>query len=143
MKKNVWENIAKAFCIPLEREFTVEYSSKAGKYKVAGTYKFTKNGLECTDFDKIPYSDILPRILSGELSIIPKPWKPKVGDKYYYVAESISGGLYVETLKWNNDITDYCAYRCGNCFASEEEAEAQMYELRYTLSKYYTEKENK
>lgn len=98
MKKNVWENIAKAFCIPLEREFTVEYSSKAGKYKVAGTYKFTKNGLECTDFDKIPYSDILPWILSGELSIIPKPWKPKVGDKYYYVAESISGGLYIERL---------------------------------------------
>ena len=137
MKKNVWENIAKSFGIPLEREFVIEELFEIG------TYKFTKNGLERTDCDKMPCSDILPRILSGELSIIPKPWKPKVGDKYYYVEESISEGLYIETIKWNNNITDYCAYRCGNCFASEEEAEAQMYELRYTLSKYYTEKENK
>ncbi len=137
MKKNVWENIAKSFGIPLEREFVIEELFEIG------TYKFTKNGLERTDCDKMPCSDILPRILSGELSIIPKPWKPKVGDKYYYVGESISGGLYIETIKWNNNITDYCAYRCGNYFASEEEAEAQMYELRYTLSKYYTEKENK
>lgn len=137
MKKNIWEKIANQYNIPLEREFIID------EYGAGAIYKFTKNGLVRTDREELPSLTILVQIFNGELSIIPKPWKPKVGDKYYYVAESISGGLYIETIKWNNDITDYCAYRCGNCFASEEEAEAQMYELRYTLSKYYTEKENK
>lgn len=137
IRKNIWENIAKAFNIPLEREFTIE------EFFEVGVYKFTKDGLERVDCEKPPSSTVLTQLLSGELSVVPKPWKPKVGDKYYHVAESIDGSLYTETLKWNHNILDYCAYRCGNCFASEEEAEAQMYELRYTLSKYYTEKENK
>lgn len=135
MKKNIWKEIANQYDIPLEREFTVDGCG------VNVVYKFTENGLRCIDGDGLPSLTILTQILSGEVSITPKPWKPKVGDKYWVVTESISGGLYIETIKWNNDITDYCAYRCGNCFASEEEAEAQMYELRYTLSKYYTEKE--
>ena len=68
-------------------------------------------------------------------------WKPKVGDRYWTAKESIDGKLYAEVFTWTNDITDYCAYRCGNCFMSKEEAEAQMCELQYTLGKYYTEKE--
>lgn len=104
-------------------------------------YKFTENGLRCIDGDGLPSLTILTQILSGEVSITPKPWKPKVGDRYWIVTESIDGKLYAEVFTWNNDITDYCAYRCGNCFMSKEEAEAQMCELRYTLGKYYIETE--
>lgn len=136
MRKNIWKNIAKSFNIPLGREFTIE------EFFNLGTYKFTENGLECVDHDELPYSDVLSQILSGGLSIVPKPWKPNVGDKYYYVEESINRELYIDTAKWNNDITDYSAYYCGNCFASEEEAEAQKYTLRSTLCKYYNEKED-
>ena len=134
MKKNIWEIIANQYGIPLEREFTIE------ELEQSLVYKFTKNGLVRVDCDLFNPNVVL-QILSGELSITPKPWKPKVGDKYYYVAESISGELYIETLKWNNDMTDYCAYRCGNCFASEEEANAQMYKLRSTLCDYYSRKD--
>ncbi len=135
MRKNVWENIAKSFNMPLGREFTID---ELEQFLV---YKFTQNGLVRVDCDLINPNVVL-RILSGELSITPKPWKPKVGDKYYHVEESINGELYIETIKWNNDMTDYCAYRCGNCFASEEEANAQMYKLRSTLCEYYSKKEN-
>lgn len=135
MRKNVWENIAKSFNMPLGREFTID------ELEQSLVYKFTQNGLVRVDCDLFNPNVVL-RILSGELSITPKPWKPKVGDKYYHVEESINGGLYIETIKWNNDMTDYCAYRCGNCFASEEEANAQMYKLRSTLCEYYSKKEN-
>ena len=135
MRKNVWENIAKSFNMPLGREFTID------ELEQSLVYKFTQNGLVRVDCDLFNPNVVL-RILSGELSITPKPWKPKVGDKYYYVKESINGALYIETIKWNNDMTDYCAYRCGNCFASEEEANAQMYKLRSTLCEYYSKKEN-
>lgn len=136
MKKNIWENVAKALGISLEREFTIE------EYGSDIVYKFTKHGLIQVDIDEAPPSIVLPQLLSGELSITPKPWKPKVGDKYYHVEESINGELYIETIEWNNDMTDYCAYRCGNCFASEEEANAQMYKLRSTLCEYYSKSEN-
>ncbi len=135
MRKNVWENIAKSFNMPLGREFTID------ELEQSLVYKFTQNGLVRVDCDLFNPNVVL-RILSGELSITPKPWKPKVGDKYYHVEESINGELYIETIKWNNDMTDYCAYRCGNCFASEEEANAQMYKLRSTLCEYYSKKEN-
>lgn len=135
MRKNVWENIAKSFNMPLGREFTID------ELEQSLVYKFTQNGLVRVDCDLFNPNVVL-RILSGELSITPKPWKPKVGDKYYHVEESINGELYIETIKWNNDMSDYCAYRCGNCFASEEEANAQMYKLRSTLCEYYSKKEN-
>ena len=135
MRKNVWENIAKSFNMPLGREFTID------ELEQSLVYKFTQNGLVRVDCDLFNPNVVL-RILSGELSITPKPWKPKVGDKYYHVEESINGELYIETIKWNNDMTDYCAYRCGNCFAREEEANAQMYKLRSTLCEYYSKKEN-
>lgn len=135
MRKNVWENIAKSFNMPLGREFTID------ELEQSLVYKFTQNGLVRVDCDLFNPNVVL-RILSGELSITPKPWKPKVGDKYYHVEESINGELYIETIKWNNDMSDYCAYRCGNCFASEEEANAKMYKLRSTLCEYYSKKEN-
>ena len=136
MKKNIWEIIANQYGIPLEREFTIE---EKGADIV---YKFTEKGLVCVSpSDELPSINTLHRILSGEFSVVPLPWKPKVGDRYWIAEESIDGKLYAEVFTWNNDITDYCAYRCGNCFMSKEEAEAQMCELRYTLGKYYTETE--
>ena len=82
MRKNVWENIAKTFNMPLGREFTID------ELEQSLVYKFTQNGLVRVDCDLFNPNVVL-RILSGELSITPKPWKPKVGDKYYHVEESI------------------------------------------------------
>ena len=135
MKKNIWEIIANQYGIPLEREFTIDELAQSP------VYKFTKNGIVRVGCSLPTSPDISLHILSGEVSITPKPWKPKVGDRYWIATESIEGKLYAEVFTWNNDITDYCAYRCGNCFMSKEEAEAQMCELRYTLGKYYIEKE--
>lgn len=135
MRKNIWENIAKSFDIPLDREFIIDELAHQ-----SAVYKFTQNGFICSDCNR-DVSGILMQILSGKLTVTPKPWKPKAGDKYYHVEESISGDLYIETIEWKNDMADFCAYHCGNYFKSKEEAKAQMYELRSTLCKYYTEKD--
>lgn len=136
MKKNIWEIIANQYGIPLEREFTIDELAQSP------VYKFTKNGIVHVGYSLPTSPDISLHILSGEVSITPKPWKPKVGDRYWTAKESIDGKLYAEVFTWTNDITDYCAYRCGNCFASEEEANAQMYKLRSTLCDYYIKKED-
>lgn len=135
IRKNIWENIAKAFNIPLGREFTIE------EFFEASVYKFTKDGLKHADCDKRPSSTVLTQLLSGELSIIPKPWKPAKGDTYWYAINKPSNILLVMTNEWTGNMTNLCDYRSGNCFASKEEAEAQMYEVYDKLMKYYNEEE--
>lgn len=54
MKKNIWENVAKALGISLEREFTIE------EYGSDIVYKFTKHGLIQVDIDEAPPSIVLP-----------------------------------------------------------------------------------
>ena len=135
MKKNIWEIIANQYGIPLEREFTIDELAQSP------VYKFTKNGIVRVGCSLPTSPDILLHILSGEVSITPKPWKPELGDTYWTIDMNSTRTLVTESFTWNNDITDYCAYRCGNCFMSKEEAEAQMCELRYTLGKYYIETE--
>lgn len=135
IRKNIWENIAKAFNIPLEREFTIE------EFFEVGVYKFTKDGLERVDCDKPPSSTVLTQLLSGELSVVPKPWKPAKNDTYWYVIKKPNDILLVLANKWTGNMTNLCAYRSGNCFASKEEAEAQMHEAYDKLMKYYNKEE--
>lgn len=134
MKKNIWENVAKALGISLEREFTIE------EYGSDIVYKFTKHGLIQVDIDDAPPSIVLPQLLSGELSIIPKLWKPAKGDTYWYAINKPSNILLVMTNTWTGNMTNLCDYRSGNCFASKEEAEAQMYGVYDKLMKYYNER---
>ena len=136
MKKNIWENIANQYGIPLEREFIVE------EYGATAVYKFTKNGLMRTDKTVPPSLYILVQILNGELSIAPKLWKPKDGATYWTVNTTSGGALFTECFTWHEDMADICNYYCGNCFMTKEEAEAQSFEIYTKLMKYCNEKES-
>lgn len=46
-------------------------------------------------------------------------WKPKTGDKYWYIADC---GIVVCNA-WRNGIIDNARYELGNCYRTEEEAE--------------------
>ena len=77
MKKNIWEIIANQYGIPLEREFIIDELAQSP------VYKFTENGIVRVGCSLPTSPDISLHILSGEVSITPKPWKPKVGETYY------------------------------------------------------------
>ena len=103
MKKNSWEIIANQYGIPLEREFTIDELAQSS------VYKFTKNGIVRVGCSLPTSPDISLHIFSGEVSITPKPWKPKGGDRYWIAKESIDGKLYAVDFTGTNEINDYCA----------------------------------
>ena len=137
MKKNIWEEIANQYNISLEEEVIVEEKG------VDIIYEFTEKGLVCVSpSDELPSINTLHRILSGEFSIVPLPWRPEIGDEYWSVSMSCNGTLISESFTWNEDMIDLCSYYCGNCFKTQEEAQAQSSDILAKLWKYYHEKED-
>lgn len=64
--------------------------------------------------------EILNSLLTGEVTVERKPWKPSNGDKYWYISSNGSANYYC----WNDDMTDFLTYKLGNCYRTKEEAEA-------------------
>ena len=63
---------------------------------------------------------ILASLLGGVYTIKRKPWKPVVNNGYYYICED--GTCFREV--WVGDEIDIILYKIGNCYRTEEEAEA-------------------
>jgi hypothetical protein len=103
--------IAVLLGIELDEEFIIE------DY---GTYVLTWKGLMRKD--GAVQGLILTLLLTGELKIRRKPWKPIKYGAYYYVAED---GLTWEEEWINNDV-DRMRYKLGNCYRTIKEAEANI-----------------
>ena len=65
-----------------------------------------------------------------------KRWKPKHGEYYYIINESL------RTLReqWFDDFHDMIEYKVGNCFKTSEEAEAAIPEFKKRLAEFNEEK---
>ena len=62
-------------------------------------------------------------LLAGNEKIIKKPWKPKYGEKYFFINKSRNDTEYsVEVLPWWGESVDYALYSIGNIFKTKEEA---------------------
>lgn len=51
-----------------------------------------------------------------------KRWKPHFNERYY----SVGNGGVLEPGTWLNDFVDIAMYKLGNCYATPEEAEANV-----------------
>lgn len=60
-------------------------------------------------------------MFSDNVKIIKKPWKPKEGERYWYVTGFIDWDIKQEP--WVGNGIDLSRYLIGNCFKTEEEAE--------------------
>ena len=72
----------------------------------------TQSGFMC--------NELLYSLLFGKYTIKCKPWKPKEGESYYVV--ETNGFIGVE--EWWAETIDMNYYKLGNCYRTEEEAEA-------------------
>lgn len=85
-------------------------------------YQFTEEGIICPEYsdDEGDYAEILRCLLRGSSTIIHKPWKPKVDDKFWHIEPD---GSYCEDI-WGSD-DGYCLnyYKLGNCYRTEAAAE--------------------
>lgn len=86
-----------------------------------GCYTLTENGL----FDSCGNEDtrMLARLFINDAVIAKQPWKPKYGEKYFYINKSRNDTDYsVEMLPWWGESVDYALYLTGNLFKTKEEA---------------------
>lgn len=76
----------------------------------------------------------LQLLLNGTRQIIKKPWKPASGEQYWFLVQDATAWAV-----WGGSMMDMTRYAVGNCFRTEEEAEAHKEEVLARLKKIYDE----
>lgn len=121
---NYYKKVAEMFGVELNEEFSLKNNDDqvlSTKYKITA-----RDGL-MFKWDKSWYrSDRIVDIISGDLTVVKRPWNPKIGDKYYIY--SIGCDEAVETT-FTACTMDYLYWKTGNCFRNKEEAETKGYEI--------------
>ena len=117
---NYMADVAKLLGVEIGEEFEIQFDSP---YHASAM--FTDDGFKIVYTDvNVPISywpyAILHSLIRGDLAIKRKPWKPKVDERYYTVAEN--GVLEQNVCVW--DFIDISLYKLGNCYRTKEEAEA-------------------
>lgn len=114
---NHMAEVAKMLGVELGEEFEIDYGGSA----VTLSAKVANTGFRVIGSNNAEFSGLfLNLLLSGQVEIKRKHWKPKYNGKYY----SIGPGGVLEPGQWLNDFIDVAMYRLGNCYSTAEEAEA-------------------
>lgn len=133
---NYWKQFAEMLGLELEQEFVL--TDVDGKRKDIFTYKITEDGI----FYKLKISndwfktELVDELLNGCIKAVPKPWKPKKGETYWYYSSLIHFGV-INSYVWNDDLTDLLFWKVGNCFKTDEEAETKGKEIMEQIKKEY------
>ena len=135
---NYYKQFAEMLGLELDEEFSLvkPNGEKVNEDKCKITedgilYQREKNGLWLSEPLITLYS-----LLNGSYKAVPKPWKPKEGDRYCYY--SASNGL-VNYARWDDLYGELILWKVGNCFKTEEEARIKGKEIMEKLRKEYEE----
>ena len=136
---NKWKEFAEILELDLEREFVL--TDVDGNRKNKYTYKITEDGLlyKSPIFNwAISSLGTIANLLDGDIKAVPKPWKPKKGEKYFYYINStyFYGTNY---CLWTDEDLDLLLWKSGNCFKTEEEAKTKGKEIMDKIKKEYEE----
>ena len=132
-----YKQFAEILGLELEQEFSLVTNN--GEKANTNTYKIKEDGLYCQSATKdywfVTSSEYLDILLSGEFKAVPKPWKPKYGKAYWYYIDA----KRVDWTCWNSKVLDLLNWKLGNCFRTEEEAEAKGKEIVEAIQKEFEE----
>lgn len=133
---NYYKQFAEMLGVELEEEFSVK-NCKTNELN-RPRYKITQEEgiMYSIDREKWVRSVLLMSIINGSYSVVKLPWKPKNDEKYWYYSETINQATY---HKWSFANYDLCLWKAGNCFRTEEEAEAKGKEIVEQIMKEYKE----
>ena len=112
---NHMAEVAKMLGVELGEEFEC---SNGYKYILREDGIFESKHID--GFSTNKFAPALVALLNGEIVIKHKPWKPSGGDKYWYISSNGSACYY----HWTSDVLDFLFYKVGNCYRTQEEAEA-------------------
>lgn len=122
---NRLEETLKLFNLKINEEFEL-------KEYPGSTYKFNSNGimlrLKNNRWETCSSNSLLD-FITGKITMIKKPWKPKLHEVYYSISFQIDlaskidkTNFQIHWCEWLNDETDIAVYAMGNCFETEKEA---------------------
>lgn len=136
---NYYKQFAEMLGLELGQEFSI--TSADGEQTIPLLFKITKNGVfskrnKNDGFWGLEQSTTVDRLLSGVLKAVPKPWKPKNGEKYWFYSKSYNHAM---SHQWYSGNYEFCLWKCGNCFKTEEEAAAKGKEIMEQIQKEYEE----
>ena len=135
---NNWGKFAEMLGLELNQEFVI--TKLDGKRKDLYTYEITEEGI----FYKSRINNdwlrdemgLVEELLNGCIKAVPKQWKPKKGEKYFYYAKAFGQTVY---KIWIDENYDLLLWKVGNCFRTEEEAKTKGKEIMDQIKKEYEE----
>lgn len=135
---NYYKQFAEMLGLELEQEFVLIDAD--GNRKNKYTYKFTEDGVvyKSPTFTNWSINSLgtIGSLLNGDVKAVPKPWKPKKGEKYFIYEPVVVDDAY---SFWADDNIDLCRWKCGNCFKTKEEANTKGKEIMEQIQKEYEE----
>lgn len=137
---NYYKQFAEMLGLELEQEFSI--TSADGEQTSSLLYKITKDGIFCrgekeTDgFWGLEPSTTVEHLIRGVFKAVPKPWKPKKGEKYWYYLEPFNQAV---SHKWCGGNYELLLWKVGNCFKTKEEADIKGKEIMEQIIKEYEE----
>ena len=135
---NYYKQFAEMLGLELEQEFVL--TDADGNRKNKYTYKFTEDGVlyKSPTFTNWSINSLgtIGSLLNGDVKAVPKPWKPKEGEKCWYYSEPFN---QVISHNWYSGNYDFLLWKVGNCFKTKEEADIKGKEIMEQIKKEYEE----
>lgn len=133
-----YKQFAEMLGLELEQEFTLV--TQNGEKANTNTYKIKEDGLYCQSATKdywfVTSSEYIHILLSGEFKAVPKPFKLKNGEQYWWHSHTSDSAC--STL-WKGSYNDLVDWKVGNCFRTEEEALVKGKKIIEAIQKEYEE----
>lgn len=123
MSKNYMPEVAKMLGLEIGEEFDILY--KDGTAMELGPFKFTNETILDCDGDELQCWRLCC-LLTGDYTIQKRPWRPKVGDAFFYVLTNGEIQKYVFEI---DNIHTLMLFSFDNCFPTEEAARAAVPEM--------------
>lgn len=125
MGKNYMPEIARMLGVEIGEPFDAIVEN--GITSPCGPFYFDENWkIRDNNGGIVPYW-FLEKILIGEYTLQKRPWRPKAGEKYWYC--SAQDGCVYWAIFCTGITRDLAILNMGNCFPSEEAAEAAAPEM--------------
>ena len=128
MKINCITDAIKLLGLRVGDEFILD-GKNFSKYK----FEVTENGVREVSNANINIPDVVYHMFIGEFGFTKVPWKPEVGDKYYYC----NGLNSICEVQWVGGTFDLMNYYCGTYFKNKEAAFNNMGTVLKRLKDFY------
>lgn len=134
---NYYKQFAEMLGLELGEEFNLICTEEETDEK---TYKITEDGMYYQGIQHDSWwcepDKTLDSLLMGEVKAVPKLWKPKDGEAYWYWGASSE---FADLSHWGGTSSDFALWKLGNCFRTEEEAKTKGKEIMEQLKKEHEE----